>query len=595
MNLRLKIILIVSGLLVFTVICISTITIFSINKKGEQDLVEFESEEFEKVKKSLKDIVDVSTGMIETAYETTKDDQVLLRHIRGTRLINADSAMLAIGDDELLSIYRDDAQQELMEMALDKLSKIRFDNGEGYFWVTDNTLPYPTMVMHAAKPQNEGKVMSDLKYNTEKYNERNIYQLRAELATEEGEGFVEYTMNKPESDAIFNKLSFSKLHKPMGWVISSGIYTDQIQEAVSFKAEKLHEQRNRTIMLIVIISIIVLGAGIGIIVYFSNWVIKGVSSVSAKLQLMAQGEEVKKIDEASKDELGQMQCSLNELVDGRSSYVEFAREIGSGNLNKEFQPLSENDVLGNELLKMRDSLVQANEEEFKRSWTTEGLTKFGDILRKNNTNISQLGDQVLSTLVEYLKINQGALYVLNDEQEHDVHLEMVACYAYRRKKYLHQKVEPGDGLVGQSYLEKSAIYLKEVPENYVKITSGLGSAPPNYVAMFPLINNEQVYGVLEIASFELLKDYEKEFMLQLCDNIATTISAVQVNEKTKNLLDESQKMGEEMRSQEEELRQNQEEMQATQEEMERKQTELEQENEKLKEQIQALESTVLNN
>lgn len=594
MNLRLKIVLIITGLLIFTVLSISAITIYSINKKGEEDLANYEKEEFKKVKKSLKDIVDISTSIIETAYEQIQDDEVLLTHIRGTKLIDPDSATLAMSAQDLVSAHGEEAKKELMNMALNNLSKIRFDDGEGYFWVTDNTLPYPTMIMHAAKPDNNGKVMSDLKYNTEKYEERNIYQLRVELANENGEGFVEYTMNKPDSDVIYNKLSFSKLHPPTGWVISSGIYTDQIQEAVALKANKLHEQRNQAITFIIIVSIIVLGGGVAVVLYFSKWIIGGLKSVSDKLKMMAIGKEVEKIDDADKDELGQMQNSLNELVDGRRTYVEFAREIGSGNLSQDFQPLSEEDVLGNELINMRDSLIKASEVERKRSWTTEGLAKFGDILRSNN-KISELGDKVLSTLVDYLKINQGALYVINDDDENNIFLEMVACYAYRRKKYLHKKVEPGDGLVGESFLEKAPIYLKEVPASYINITSGLGSAPPTYVAMFPLINNEEIFGVLEIASFNSLADHEKEFMEKLCESIATTISAVQINEKTKNLLEESQKMGEEMRAQEEELRQNQEEMQATQEEMERKQTELEQENKQLKNELEELKSTISNN
>ncbi|MEL7001282.1 MAG: cache domain-containing protein [Bacteroidota bacterium] len=594
MNLRLKIVLIITGMLLFTVLSISAVTIYSINKKGKEDLINYEVEEFEKIKKSLKDVVDVSSAIIEMAYDSVQNDEVLLSYIRGTKLVDADSATLAMSSGELLSMYGEDAKQELMRTELDKLSKVRFDNGEGYFWVTNNTLPYPTMIMHAAKPQNEGKVMSDLKYNTEKYEERNIYQLRVELANKDGEGFVEYTMNKPDSDVIYNKLSFSKLHEPTGWVISTGKYTDQIQEAVKLRAAKLSEQRNQAVTFIVVVSLIMLGGGVSLIIYFSNWILRGVSSVSEKLKLMALGQEVAKIDDADQDELGQMQCSLNDLVDGRRTYVEFAREIGSGNLSEDFNPLSDEDVLGNELLNMRDSLVKASEEEKRRSWTTEGLAKFGEILRSNN-RIADLGDKVLSTLVDYLNINQGALYVINDDDEDDVFLEMVACYAYRRKKYLHTKVEPGDGLVGESFLEKSPIYLKEVPQSYVNITSGLGSATPSYVAMFPLINNEEVYGVLEIASFDTLADYEKEFMVKLCESIATTISAVQINEKTKNLLEESQKMGEEMRAQEEELRQNQEEMQATQEEMERKQTELEQENNQLRGELEEFKASYSNN
>ena len=158
-------------------------------------------------------------------------------------------------------------------------------------------------------------------------------------------------------------------------------------------------------------------------------------------------------------------------------------------------------------------------------------------------------------------------------------------YAYDRRRYVNKKVEVGEGLIGQAVLEKATVYLKEIPGNYISITSGLGGANPQCILIVPLVHNESVYGVIEMASFRDLQKHEIEFVEKVAESIASTIATVQVNENTRKLLEQSQQMSEELKAQEEELRQNQEELQATQEQLSRRQRELEQENESLREMV----------
>ena len=292
------------------------------------------------------------------------------------------------------------------------------------------------------------------------------------------------------------------------------------------------------------------------------------------LEVLASGNLVEIQEVNTEDEIGQMSIALKGLVDGLKDKSEFAEKIGSGQLQVNYEALSNEDILGHALLDMRENLVKVAEDDKKRNWATEGIAKFGDILRGNNEGIEVLSDNIISSLVKYLNANQGALFVVNDVDHNDVYLEMTACYAWNKKKYLHMRVDKGEGLVGQAWQESDTIYITDVPEDFVNITSGLGGATPNSFLIVPLKVNDETFGIIEIASFQLFEEFHIEFVNKLAESIASTLSTAKTNERTKILLEQSQQQTEEMRAQEEEMRQNMEEMQATQEEMERKEAEM---------------------
>jgi PAS domain S-box-containing protein len=313
-----------------------------------------------------------------------------------------------------------------------------------------------------------------------------------------------------------------------------------------------------------------------LIAYFIVRTIRGpINYVKDVVLMLGRGELVEedKNRKYSSDEIGEMAIGTNKLVNGLRATSVFAENIGNGNYDSQFEPLSEHDVLGNALITMRSNLAKVADEDKMRSWATEGLAKFGEILRVNNTDVQKLSDEIIGNLVKYLKANQGALYLVDDDEGDEPTMSMSACYAWDKKKFIDHKIYMGEGLAGQCWQEKETVFLTDVPQNYIKISSGLGDANPTCILIVPLKVNDQIFGVIELASFNLIEKNEIEFIEKIGESIASTISSVKVNARTQRLLGESQQMTEEMRAQEEEMRQNMEELQATQEEMERNQRE----------------------
>jgi len=240
--------------------------------------------------------------------------------------------------------------------------------------------------------------------------------------------------------------------------------------------------------------------------------------------------------------------------------------------NEELQKRLDEAILEMETFKNEQEKLK--ELEKQREWINSGITKFVDILRLNNNNIKELTYSVISNLVKYLNANQGGIYMLSDEKDEfgNITFDMTATYAYDKRKFINKKISLGEGLIGSCAMEKKFVHLVDIPEDYIKITSGLGDASPRNLLLIPIINENEVYGVIEIASFNEFKQYEIEFVEKVAENIGAGVISTIMQNKTNDLITEMKKQAEISKTQEEELRQNVEEMQATQEEMQKKES-----------------------
>lgn len=337
----------------------------------------------------------------------------------------------------------------------------------------------------------------------------------------------------------------------------------------------------RSIWQLAIITLIVV---VLLVLFISYQISHPLVKVNKALEELSRG----KINESSKvfvktnDELMDISNSTNALIDSLLKTVNFAKEVGKGNLAVEFEPQSKEDTLGIALLDMKKNLEDAQKmealrkiEDEKINWATKGVALFGELLRHNETNLEEFSYHILSNLIDYVKADVGGLFLVNDSEEKGRTIDLMACYAYDRRKYEERSLIVGEGLVGRCVQESETIFLTEIPSGYITIGSGLGENDPTCILIVPLKLNDEVYGVIELATFEPFEQYIVDFVEKIGVTIASTISTARVNIKTKQLLEASKFQADELSAQEEEMRQNMEELIATQEESARKSKEIE--------------------
>src|SRR5260221_1468345 len=270
-----------------------------------------------------------------------------------------------------------------------------------------------------------------------------------------------------------------------------------------------------------------------------------------------------------------LQDSISHSIGNFKKAAEFIKGISAKNFNVQWAGIDQSNIqmnehtLAGELLKMRDQMKLAKQEDDQRFWVNDGLAQFSQVVRKHQSSLPELCEEATSYLSHYLKAQQGSLFIRNEENEADPFLQLAACYAMEQKSKTEKRIEIGEGLIGQTYLDGEPLILKEVPAALVQITSGLGHSTPASLCVVPLKYNNKIEAVLEMASFHAFEQHEIGFLQKAGEFVASAIITAKVSTKMETMLNETQQQTEEMRAQEEEMRQNMEELTATQEEISR--------------------------
>ncbi len=250
--------------------------------------------------------------------------------------------------------------------------------------------------------------------------------------------------------------------------------------------------------------------------------------------------------------LSEQQQQLNEY----NKYIQFAKNIAEGKLTKGSE-ISSSDYLGQYLLNMRSGIAQIQkklENEKKiNDYINVGIMEIDNILRNHYQSIESLSEAIISSIVNYLNADIGALFITRTNEDNKQFLETVACHSYGDKRYYKKRIEIGEGLVGVAFLEQEPIYMTEIPDDYIKITTGLGGSLPAALLIVPLKAEGKIIGVLELASLKVLEQHHLKLIYSVSEHIASTIISTLSKQETASLLDETKRITKQLQQKEKEL------------------------------------------
>ncbi len=242
-----------------------------------------------------------------------------------------------------------------------------------------------------------------------------------------------------------------------------------------------------------------------------------------------------------------------------------------------FRSNDEIGVLGTAFNSMMEKITKSKHEIEQENWLKTGISELNNYLRGDYDLVS-LSQAIIRFIAPYLNAQIGAIYLT----EEDNTLKLAGSYAYATRKTLSNTFRFGEGIVGQCALEKNRILITEVPHDYLIIKSGLGQRSPCNLLVVPLVYENKVTGVIELASFSEFTEIQQTFLEHAVENIAvsfnSTISRIQITE----LLKKTQTQAGELQHQQETLRD-------TNRELEKQREELRETNEALAKQARALE------
>jgi signal transduction histidine kinase/HAMP domain-containing protein/CheY-like chemotaxis protein len=347
-----------------------------------------------------------------------------------------------------------------------------------------------------------------------------------------------------------------------------------------------------------------------------------VRNIAQVTTAVAQGDLSKKIDVEARGEILELKTTINTMVDQLSSFAaevtRVAREVGSeGRLGGQaevegvsgtWKRLTENvnELAGNltrqvraiagvtsavasgdltrsisveaqgEVAELKDNInamvwslretTQANQQQ---DWLKTNLARIAGMMQ-GHRDLAIVAELIMDELAPLTGAQHGTFFLTEPTTDGDTQLRLIAGYGLRADKTAPIQYRLGQSLIGQVARSKRSIVVANLPEGYVKISSGLGEAPPANLAIVPILFEDQVLGVIELASFTAFSPVQTDFLEQLTETLGVNFNTIIANARTDTLLTESQRLTSELQARSEELQSQQVELQRSNAELEDK-------------------------
>ena len=242
--------------------------------------------------------------------------------------------------------------------------------------------------------------------------------------------------------------------------------------------------------------------------------------------------------------------------------------------------LGEITVLKDSYNKILSKLKENAEARDTKEWLQLGQVKVNELIQKND-EINVLANSIISFVTKQVSGQVGVFYVLDKNQNVEEY-NLIASYAYKHRKASNNSYKKGEGYIGQVALEKEMVVLNNIPDDYISMNSGLGSATPKNIVILPCLFNEEVIAILEIGFISEVNDTTLEYLGLISNSIAISISNMMNFENVRGLLIRTKEQSEELSVQHEELQAMNEELLEQTAILENSQSELESQQEELR-------------
>ncbi|WP_106971783.1 HAMP domain-containing protein [Streptomyces xylophagus] len=350
-----------------------------------------------------------------------------------------------------------------------------------------------------------------------------------------------------------------------------------------------------------------------------------VRNIAMVTTAIAKGDLTKKIDIDARGEILELKTTINTMVDQLSSFAEevtrVAREVGTegqlggqarvrdvdgtwrdltesvnemaGNLTRQVRAIARvatavtrgdlnlkidvdaageiqelQDYINKMIANLRDTTI-ANKEQ---DWLKGNLARISALMQ-GRRDLDDVASLIMSELTPVVSAQHGAFFLAlplaDAEGEEAYELRMLGSYGYSMGS-MPTSFRPGEALIGTAAQERRTILVENAPSGYLKISSGLGEAPPAQVIVLPVLFEGKVLGIIELASFTPFTQIQKDFLNQIAEMIATSVNTISVNTKTEVLLKQSQELTEQLRERSAELENRQKALQSSNAELEEK-------------------------
>ena len=376
MNLKRKVLVSQTVLLIGTIGIISAVSVFSIYNKGKTDVQSYQTAQIDAAKEKLITSVEMVASLLEHALNQN--------------------------------------DPEVLQQAFKEISTIRYDNNEGYFWITDNQLPYPTMVMHGIREKDAGQILDNEKFNTLiDHPDKNLYQYLVENCRLNGKAYADYKMHKPGVEGYIPKMAYAYQLKDSNLIVYTGIYMDQVAKNVAIQQEIIEDQIFSIIYWIIGLTVFILIGSLLAINHFSSLIIHTILKVKETLKDLARGQVANRLELQGNDEIHEMVDSLNQLIIKFNKYIQIANDIGNGKLSTTKHQFQKEDQLGMSLHEMQINLATVIQEikVVIRSIGIEGNLQV-EVPTKGKTNswkelATGINDMTNAIRIPFLSMNES--------------------------------------------------------------------------------------------------------------------------------------------------------------------------------------------